>query len=636
MKQVAKKSTSQNRNSKSKAGGAVAAVPKKTLSKWVLLPLVIAIAVIPLITIVHKYDCGLEKNNWFSPGGLVYDFFLYYKSFFLKLLAVIVLFLLAYLVPVKDHSFLKVKRNLPPTIAIGIFGLFSLGSAILADDKNAAFFGGYEQFEGWFVLLAYVGCFFLAFGYARTIETIRFILDAVLIGATIAGLLGFFQALGMDWIQSSWAKPFLGLEVDLTGFNVKLNFGEGMSYITLYNPNYVGSYVALVFPYCFYLIFRGEKIWRRCLAGISSILLIVSLLASQSKTGIAGLAAGALVGAILILPYIKKVFRIIIIAAGAIAIIGGAVFLISRGYLSGLSGSSDTNQIDSMTCEGSTIHIRTEKGQKFDVALDEAVLTDPEWARNYFLSEILKITDDSGNPVSTTVEDKVRITIDEPGYPTISFFPEARPITDEQGAEAGEMCILHVDDPGFDWSLVGKDNKLMIYNDYGRLDNLRKIEKAGFEGNYWFASRRGYIWSRTFPMLDDCILLGKGPDSFINAFPNDDYVGKQYVYYGTQSITKPHDMFLQIWIQDGLVCLLAFLFLYIFLIVRAFRLCYGKNKVEGGKGITFHGFTIITAVATTAYIIVGLANDSTITVAPIYWCLLGAGYAAESMCRQNN
>ena len=137
-------------------------------------------------------------------------------------------------------------------------------------------------------------------------------------------------------------------------------------------------------------------------------------------------------------------------------------------------------------------------------------------------------------------------------------------------------------------------------------------------------------------MLDDCILLGKGPDSFINAFPNDDYVGKQYVYYGTQSITKPHDMFLQIWIQDGLVCLLAFLFLYIFLIVRAFRLCYGKNKVEGGKGITFHGFTIITAVATTAYIIVGLANDSTITVAPIYWCLLGAGYAAESMCRQNN
>ena len=50
------------------------------LSKMWLAPLIIMIAVVPLITIIHVYDCGLEKNAWFSAGGRLNDFFLYYKA----------------------------------------------------------------------------------------------------------------------------------------------------------------------------------------------------------------------------------------------------------------------------------------------------------------------------------------------------------------------------------------------------------------------------------------------------------------------------------------------------------------------------------------------------------------------------
>ncbi|MBQ6537965.1 MAG: hypothetical protein IJL75_03570 [Eubacterium sp.] len=39
----------------------------------------------------------------------------------------------------------------------------------------------------------------------------------------------------------------------------------------------------------------------------------------------------------------------------------------------------------------------------------------------------------------------------------------------------------------------------------------------------------------------------------------------------------------------------------------------------------------MTAAAATGYLIVGFANDSTITVAPVYWCLLGLGYACEGV-----
>ena len=42
----------------------------------------------------------------------------------------------------------------------------------------------------------------------------------------------------------------------------------------------------------------------------------------------------------------------------------------------------------------------------------------------------------------------------------------------------------------------------------------------------------------------------------------------------------------------------------------------------------------MTAIGTTAYMVSGLANDSIVCVAPVYWILLGVGYAAEGMWRR--
>ena len=626
-------------------------------SLWII-PLAFVIIVVPLITIIHSYDCGLEKYPWFTIGGNLYDFFLYYKAFFLRLIAVLILFMLAYLIPFKDHGFLKEKKTIAPSIAIGIFGLVSLLSCLLCNHKHEAFFGGYEQFEGWFVILCYILCFYMAFGYVRTKKLIRFFLDFILIGGFIAGVLGTFQAIGIDWIQSNWAKPILAAEIsdtiDMSTFSVTLNFGKGMSYVTLYNPNYVGSYVALMLPYAAYLIFRGEKIWRRVLAGLTSALLIITLIASQSKTGILGLMVGAVVCAILIIPILKKTRPLVFIGLGLAAAGVIAIVVMQPGLITGIFHGSEEYGIDNMSTSDDELLINTESGKKIHVSLDSGAVSVPEWSWRNRVDQVVSLRDDSGNEISATYDAGTGIeTINEDGYEPISFNLECRSVdettraiylsdyarvtgqsgnvsSDDSAGASDRIDLLIVTSNSFGWAFTVVDGKIMNYNDFGRLDNMRNISKAGFENNYLFASRRGYIWSRTIPLLKKTLLFGIGRDQFVYEFPNDDYLGKRYVWYNTQTITKPHDLFLQIWTQDGLPALLAFLFLYILFMIRTFRRCLGKNRSTPESGIDLHSFVIITAVAATAYIVVGIANDSTITSAPIYWCILGAGYAADA------
>ena len=118
-----------------------------------------------------------------------------------------------------------------------------------------------------------------------------------------------------------------------------------------------------------------------------------------------------------------------------------------------------------------------------------------------------------------------------------------------------------------------------IYNPFKKLDRLREIPAAGFEDKLHFASRRGYIWSRTFPLLSKHLLLGSGPNTFVYEFPNDDYVGMKNVGYDGSTVTKPHNMFMQIFVQTGLLSLLAFLALYGFYFAECMKLYWKRMEI---------------------------------------------------------
>ncbi len=79
----------------------------------------------------------------------------------------------------------------------------------------------------------------------------------------------------------------------------------------------------------------------------------------------------------------------------------------------------------------------------------------------------------------------------------------------------------------------------------------------GLEGRERIVSGRGYIWSRTIPLLKKYILLGGGQDTFTVLFPNHDYLGKAQWGDKDLIITKPHCMYLQIAVQSGILSLIA-------------------------------------------------------------------------------
>jgi O-antigen ligase len=161
----------------------------------------------------------------------------------------------------------------------------------------------------------------------------------------------------------------------------------------------------------------------------------------------------------------------------------------------------------------------------------------------------------------------------------------------------------------------------MRNNIYG----LEEVESYGFEGKEMFASKRGYIWSRTIPLLDEAVLTGYGPDTFAIFFPQEDVLGK-FKYYGTAKkiVDKPHNFYLQIWVNTGLISLIAVITLFVGYFLRNFINYFSNNLKNYYSQVGLAFFAAFAAYAAAAFF-----NDSVLSVAPVFWTILGLGIAVE-------
>ena len=105
---------------------------QKEYGKKFFVPILLILAVLPLITNAHIYDNGLSKQLWSSANGQVTDFFLYYKSHFLMILGAIVTVILAYWLCTGENGRLFDKKCVDSVDSgIGVcpvFAVFSDGS----------------------------------------------------------------------------------------------------------------------------------------------------------------------------------------------------------------------------------------------------------------------------------------------------------------------------------------------------------------------------------------------------------------------------------------------------------------------------------------------------------------------------
>lgn len=598
-----------------------------------MVPVLLALAFVPLIVTAKKYDIGLNGYPQFTNSSTSTDLFLYWKGQALILLAFLMMACL--LISLAKKEWMPEWRRLRSLeiLCLGSYLVLSVLSSLLSEYPSFAIWGSYEQWEGMFILLAYGILLLYVYLMVDTEWVIRLVVYGIIAGGFLMGLLGTFQFLGMDLFRGNVGQAIMNL-LSEKKMDYTFNFSEGWVYASLYNPNYVGSYAALLLPILVSVALvewkKLSRFWTMT-AMLGACLMTVTLLGSRSLTGCVGVIASVLF-------LVLYQWRRIVAYLGWKKLIAGAVGLgvflaamtvlfpeqVAAGTDKLFHPKEDTHMIQQMvsTAEGLKITTTGEKNlyvsltgeeQKPLKAADaqgkELELVFHEGGNYYTLKEHSYDYVKEGTAIAEPRFYKTVVTVDSMNYDAIR-------VVDHQFVYEKDKA----------WTIAKIGNEYRIYNAFKKIDQLCEIPAIGFADCQHFGDKRGYIWSRTIPLLKDFIVTGSGPSTFTMIFPNNDYVGKMNMNYDGVTVTKPHNMYLQIWTQTGLLSLIAFLLMFFWYFIKSIRLYWNRELETVPEKI---GMAVM--VALFGYMVTGIANDSTVAVAPVFWGMLGFGMAVNRM-----
>lgn len=429
-------------------------------------------------------------------------------------------------------------------------------------------------------------------------------------------LLGLTQYMGKDFFATdSGLKMILPREHWSTRDSVQFSFEKGRVYLSFYNPNYVGTYSAMAASFLIILatLTRKRK-WMIPIYLVAALGITISLIGSKSKTGLIALAIAGIFSLIILSKYLIKYFYFSIPA-----------MLLLLSVVSLYNKANDNTLVNAM--KQTTVFSKSDPNlQDIITADDEVVIkyNDNQLHVKYIVEDgygNFIVEDDNGSFVDLKyVEDKYEFTVEDERFPDfrlgVSYFEDIH------------LFYVTINNHNWYFTSLEADDGYYYLNKYGKLDKIKVAPHALFSGYEKYASGRGYIWSRTLPLLKDNLILGSGADTFVFKFPQQDYVSLYNYGYGDQLITKPHNLYLQVGVQTGILSLIAFLVFYAMYFISSVRL-YIKCKFESYYAQV--GVAIL--VASVSYMVLGIANDSSITVAPVFWALIGLGITVNRLAK---
>lgn len=567
---------------------------------------------VPLVMRIYLYDPKLSEYPWFSDSNFEADIFLHYKGVTLVALAGIMVLVLLY-------DILKNKEK----IAKGYWLAFLFGYAILSVVSTAlspyryfGIHGSYEQHETIWVLLAYCVVTFYAFYYVRNEKATDFIINSLLILGVVFSVIGLTQLLGKDFFETDFAKALMIPnhieEVYEFRENLQFNFsgsGNHQVYLTMYNPNYVGPFVALVFPIFISMSVAAKKKGRKFLwASIAGVHFLAAM-GSGSKTFLGSFLVSGIFGFLIYRKRLKKGWKIALASVLLLLIATvGYFYSINTNMITYVKNALSTKENENPVGEMAFFEDRAEllyKKDRIAISFNES----PKEEGN------LSFKDEKGEEISYQ-ETEEGVILERPAFEGVSFHL----VPDDSGERNVVVVLL----PEGRISIVNTKEGYRYMTIMGKEDEIIYPPTAIIQNHDAFASGRGYIWARTFPIMGKYWVLGSGADSFTLVFPQKDYIGKLNGGFKNMIITKPHNIFMQIWVQTGFLSLVCYLILALFYLVKSLHY-YMRNEVDTVE--KFFGAGI--SLGMIGYLVSGVFNDSVVAVAPIYWILLGVGYGIQ-------
>lgn len=586
------------------------------------------LAVIPLITKAVIYDPKLAEFDWFSQSSSAVDVFLYWKqgafTFAFIVMAICLVFTIGNKYVLKNRSIKESFRMQAIFIPLFLYGILSLVSTLVSKYRGFGFRGIFEQFESVWCLLGYVVLVYFVYMYVRSVKDVRVVINVLAVGALIIGLIGTFQGLKLDLFRTSFGKQLIASST-VKAETLSFSFDLGRAYVTLYNPNYVGVYCTLLIPMFTVLTVFAKRMAERMLYLSVAVTLLISMFAAQFKAGIVSLVIVALVILFLLRKQvIKKWFIVVPIVLGIIALFVGVDTANNHVYSTSIVEAfkidpTPQEPLQDIVVGKESVEV-TYNGEKYNVSVDTSVSEDGT-ITNYGAFHIVKEDGTECPLYLSEAEGKYRV--DDANLAAFAIYPNL-------GINGFTMEIASSTQPGkiINWNFIKKDTGYVYCNYYGRESYIEKADTALFDGYEDLASKRGFIWARTIPLLKKYFILGSGADTFSIVFPQHDYVSFNNNGYGEQLISKPHCWFLQVGVQTGVLSLLALLVFYGMYFVQSIRL-YSKKISD--SYLSQVGVAIL--VGTIGYMIAGLTNDSSITVAPVFWGVIGLGITVNIMVK---
>lgn len=576
-----------------------------------LVPIIIALGFIPMIVRAHTYSSGLSRFEWFPDANeWQTDFFLWYKMAAIMIVAVMMCGLLIY--RCLKHGNKWLKRDYAWYLLTG-YAVLALFSTMFSPYREFAFKGSYEVFESIWVILGYVVMCYYTYQMLQSEDDARFVAKYVGIGILIITLIGFFQYLGFDFFRTSIGKKLITPTSMWSNLDsLSFTFPLRTSYTTLYNTNYLAFYYGLLIPILTVLFLFSKKLMERAIYAVLAVLCFITMVGSNSKSALLALSITLILGSVVLHRYLKKYFWIPLLAFAGLVVmvllyanrIGGFENLYQAIFV-GVKDDPDAYAVkDIDTLDHEIV---------FDLGEEQLHLSYEEIDAGMISVTML---DKNGNPLSNQLNESTFV-LDDPTYAGC----EVTPVYLD-----GEHTGLQVLMDGKTWYFAKLDDgTYYYYNAVGKYAKIPEIQKSTLLPDSLY-SGRGMIWNYVIPKLKSCLILGNGTNTFLFVYPQDHYVYKKYHNSDGLFDVKAHSFYFQQMIENGVLALLLLLIFYARYLIRSIRLYI---KVDEFTFTSMIGLGI--ALGTFDYMIIGIANDSNVNTAPVFWVLLGAGMAMNHL-----
>lgn len=612
-----------------------------TTSLALFLPSIIALAITPTIIRITMVETDnnlvwqIYKGFKGIESGIILNMDTYSqgKAAFIAVFSVIMLVLA--LLGCKYFFRGIEKRSLFYAGASAAYVAMTLASAIGSEHSDIAINGIFNRAEGFFTLACYFVMFLYTMYAFKKTQNFTFIVLALMVCTAVNLILGLFQYFGTDLLNYEWFKNLVIegkyrelIEMTTEAYPEKIRLHGALNHY-----NYMGSFTGMIIPMFTVLAFSCRKVFHKIILVFFALASIFMMIASEARSGFVAMAVAAVVGIFVFARVLIRRWKITVsvAAAAVIAVVGlnvatdNAVFAripsLFEDMVSLVAPAEKTDIFAELPVREITHN--KDGSVSFTSQTDVLTLTFDSESKEFIF------TDSNGTKLPVEESPNGTVIPDE-DFPGISFGFSTS--DNEPGYnDTVSMWFYNRSDSILSFRLFGEKTLHMVDYQTGQRVYPINAEAIGFEGKEKLGSSRGYIWSRTIPLLDECIITGYGPDTYAFVFPQNDYLAKYYSYGEGFNIVvdKPHNLYLQIFMSSGLIALIAFLGICVFYLVDCLRLYALKKKYRMEQ---YFGISVMLAVV--GYLAAGMFNDSTVSVAPVFWILLGTGAALNTINRR--